>query len=107
MNAPVISLCQTCEQATADLPDALGRALTEHGLVADIRRVDCMSGCDRGPTLAVRQTGKMAYLFGEIAHGDIPDLIRFLQLYAGRPDGVLSDARPIGDLRFKAIARIP
>lgn len=107
MNAPVISFCRTCEQAVADLPDMLGRALSEHGLVAELRRVDCMSGCDRGPALAVRQTGKVAYLFGEIGPADIPDLVRFLQLYAEFPDGVLDDARPIGGLRFKAIARIP
>lgn len=104
---PVISFCQTCEGAAPEMPDALRKALTERGLAADIRNVDCMSGCEKGPTLAVRQTGKMAYLFGQIGHSDIPDIVRFLELYAGLSDGALADARPIGNLRFKAIARIP
>jgi predicted metal-binding protein len=38
---------------------------------------------------------------------DIPNLIAFLRLYGASPDGNLADARPLGSLRNKALARIP
>ena len=34
-------------------------------------------------------------------------MIVFLKLYEAAPDGNLADARPIGALREKALARIP
>jgi predicted metal-binding protein len=66
-----------------------------------------MSGCTRPSTVAFRAEGKTAYLFGEIAEADIPNLVTFLRLYSASPDGNLADARPLGSLREKAIARIP
>ena len=44
---------------------------------------------------------------GEITEADIPNLVIFLRLYSASEDGNLSDARPLGSLREKAIARIP
>jgi predicted metal-binding protein len=38
---------------------------------------------------------------------DLPDLITFAHLYAASPDGTFADARPLGALRSKALARIP
>lgn len=107
MTQPMISLCRTCRDADPTLPDQLAAALRTAGLAAEVQEVDCMSGCARPQTLAVRQSGKTAYLFGEITTADLPDIITFLQLYDASADGTLSDARPLGDLRFKAIARIP
>ena len=66
-----------------------------------------MSGCTRPSAVAFRAEGKTAYLFGEITAADLPDLLSFLRLYAASPDGALADARPLGELRNKAIARIP
>ena len=107
MTRPRITLCRLCEGADPGLDAAIAEALQNAGIDADVAGADCMSGCARAPTLAIRQTGKTAYLFGEIGQGDIPDLMRFLTLYAAAPDGHLEDARPIGGLRFKALARIP
>ena len=51
--------------------------------------------------------GKTAYLFGDLTAADLPDLLTFARAYAASPDGTFADARPLGTLRTKAIARIP
>jgi predicted metal-binding protein len=73
----------------------------------EVIEVACMSGCTRAQTVAFRETGKIAYLFGDIGETDIPDLRNFAALYAASGDGHFEDARPLGTLRTKALARIP
>ena len=107
MSPPTVTLCRTCRDADPTLVDQLTEAVSGAGITVQMQQVDCMSGCKRPQTLSVRQTGKTAYLFGEITTGDIPDILTFLSLYASSADGNLDDARPLGRLRFKAIARIP
>ena len=72
-----------------------------------VEGIDCMSGCTRAQTVAFRAPGKVAYLFGEITEADMYDLRRFVALYAASSDGTFPDARMLGGLRLKAIARIP
>lgn len=72
-----------------------------------VEGVDCMSGCTRGQTVAFRAEGKVAYLFGDLTAADLPDLQNFVDHYAVSLDGTFADARVLGDLRHKAIARIP
>ncbi len=69
--------------------------------------VDCMSGCRNAQTVAFRSPGKVAYLFGDITAADLPLLRSFARLYAASDDGSFADARVLGDLRNKALARIP
>ena len=69
--------------------------------------VDCMSGCARAQTVAFRAAGKVAYLFGEITEADFADLSTFARLYEASDDGTFEDARVLGNLRTKALARIP
>ncbi len=69
--------------------------------------VDCMSGCIRAQTVAFRSPGKVAYLFGDITAADLPALHKFAQLYDASTDGTFADARVLGDLRTRALARIP
>ena len=107
MSIPTLTLCRTCRDADPTLPDQLREAVTGAGLKAKLQQVDCMSGCKRPQTLSVRQPGKTAYLFGEVSTADIPDILTFLRLFNDSPDGNLADARPLGGLRFKALARIP
>ena len=104
---PTLTLCRSCRDADAALPALLAEAVAGAGLDARVQQVDCMSGCKRPQTLSVRQSGKTAYLFGEISASDLPDILTFLQLFTHSPDGNLTDARPIGNLRLKALARIP
>ena len=102
-----ITLCSTCDLGRGGFADTLRAALTERGLQADITGTDCMSGCTRPSALAFRALGKTAYLFGDLTGDDLPDLLIFAELYAASADGTLADARPLGALRSKAIARIP
>lgn len=69
--------------------------------------VDCMSGCARAQTVAFREGGKVAYLFGDISADDMDDLRTFARLYAASENGTFPDARVLGGLRTKALARIP
>lgn len=102
-----ITLCSTCALGRGTFADSLRHALAREGLEARVKMTDCMSGCTRPSTLAVRATGKTAYLFGDLTEADLPDLITFVRLYAASPDGTFADARPLGGLRTKAIARLP
>lgn len=102
-----ITLCNSCALGQSGFAEPLGRALDQAGIPAQIAMVDCMSGCARASTIAFRDHGKTAYLFGEVTVDDLPDLITFARLYSAAVDGNLTDARPLGALRTKAIARIP
>lgn len=97
-----VFVCRTC---TAD--DRFADALHASLQGVRVESVDCMSGCTRPQTVAFRETGKVAYLFGDIAEADIAELQNFAKLYAASPDGTFADARVLGSLRTKAIARIP
>jgi predicted metal-binding protein len=102
-----ITLCASCALGQGGFAETLRKALSERGLRAEIVTTDCMSGCTRPSTLSFRASGKTAYLFGDLTDADLPDLLAFARLYAAAPDGNLADARPLGALRHKAIARIP
>ncbi len=102
-----ITICTTCPLGGPGFDTALATALTTAGVAARITTTDCMSGCTRPSTIAFRSPGKTAYLFGDLAPDDLPGLVTFAALYAVSPDGTFPDARVLGALRTKAIARIP
>ena len=102
-----ITLCATCPLGRDGFAGTLRAALYEQSVQAEITTIDCMSGCTRPSTLSFRADGKTAYLFGDLSGADLTDLVTFARLYAAAPDGNLADARPLGALRLKAIARIP
>ena len=102
-----ITICATCALGQGGFGQQLATALAGAGLAATIATTDCMSGCTRASTLSLRAPGKTAYLFGDLTEADLPDLLVLFTLYAAAPDGNLADARPLGQLRQKAIARIP
>lgn len=77
------------------------------GLECQVLATDCLSGCRSEASVAVRAAGRMAYLFGPVDSGDLAGLRCFLDLYASDPEGRIHDARPLGPLRMKALARIP
>jgi predicted metal-binding protein len=107
MSGAVATVCGLCPAGEAGLAGKLRGALADTGLMIEVRSSGCMSGCTRQSTLAFRAPGKMAYLFGEITLADLPELLTFARLYLASPDGDLADARPLGALRTKVIARIP
>lgn len=107
MSEHVAIVCASCPAGRAGLAARLRSALAAAGHDIAVRETDCMSGCARASSLAFRAEGKMAYLFGEIAESDLPDILTFAGLWIASPDGGIADARPLGALRTKAIARIP
>jgi predicted metal-binding protein len=102
-----ITLCAGCAPGQAAFAARLGTALEAAGLSAGISLIDCMSGCARPSTCAFRAPGKTAYLFGDLTEADMADLVTFARHYAASADGNLPDARVLGPLRKKALARIP
>ncbi|MEZ7813072.1 MAG: DUF1636 family protein [Paracoccaceae bacterium] len=102
-----ITFCKRCPLGQSTLPSALSKALLEKKITAKVSDIDCLSGCARPSAISVRQTGKTAYLFGDLNENDLNDLVYFVDLYAQSSDGNFADARPLGTLREKAIARIP
>lgn len=102
-----VMLCTTCGLGAAGFGDVLDAALQASGIEAQVAIVDCMSGCARPSTIAFRAPGKTAYLFGDLDDTDLDALVHFAALYAASETGDFADARPLGNLRHKAIARIP
>lgn len=95
-------VCRTCTEE-GEFVDVLRKALPD----VAVESVDCMSGCTRPQTVAFRACGKVAYLFGDIDGDDLDELQNFAKLYQASADGTFVDARVLGNLRTKAIARIP
>ena len=102
-----VSLCDGCPLGRSGFATRLQHALAEAHVAATVSGIACMSGCARESTAAFRARGKVAYLFGDLTEADLDDLVRFAALYAASRDGIFPDARPLGNLRAKALARIP
>ena len=102
-----VTLCEGCPLGRSGFGDSLAAALAEAGLAAQVSGTPCMSGCARESTIAFRSASKVAYLFGDLTVRDLDALVTFARLYAATPDGTFDDARVLGDLRSKALARIP
>lgn len=102
-----VTLCHGCDLGRSGFGTTLGDALAQAGIAAQVAGVDCMSGCARPSTLAFRAPGKVAYLFGDLTLDDLDDLLTFARAYAASVDGTFADARFLGGLRTKALARIP
>ncbi len=102
-----ITLCDNCALGREGFGATLDAALHDAGIAATVSGISCMSGCARESTAAFRARGKVAYLFGDLTEADLGDLVNFAVLYAASPDGAFADARPLGNLRTKALARIP
>ena len=102
-----ISVCGTCPLGKDGFAEKLRLASASLAFATEVELVDCMSGCTRESTLAFRSPGKVAYLFGDLSLADLPEILAFAKHYQASPDGCFADARVLGALRTKALARIP
>ncbi|MGB5869680.1 MAG: DUF1636 domain-containing protein [Albidovulum sp.] len=107
MTTHAATICASCPAGQVGFGAALKAGFAAQSLPIELRETECMSGCTKPSTLAFRAPGKTAYLFGDISEKDLPDILIFARLYLASSDGNLDDARLIGALRMKAIARIP
>lgn len=98
-----VHVCTSCHLGREGFLEVVRRGLPGCAVAG----VECMSGCAREQTVAFRSPGKVAYLFGGITEADLPELSNFARLYAASADGSFADARVLGGLRRKALARIP
>lgn len=101
-----VFVCRECRDGGEALAEGARRALGERPGWR-VLLSDCLSGCRSEASLAVRAPGKTAYLFGPVKPEDLPGLAAFAALYDASPDGAITDARPLGTLRLRALARIP
>ncbi|MGQ0610628.1 MAG: DUF1636 family protein [Paracoccaceae bacterium] len=102
-----VILCQGCALGRAGFAPVLMAALAEAGVPAALEGAACMSGCARPSTIAFRAPGRVAYLFGDLTEADLAGLVTFARAYHASADGSFADARFLGALRSKALARIP
>jgi predicted metal-binding protein len=102
-----ISVCTSCALGMGGFAGPLAVALAQAHIPAQVVEITCMSGCARPSAIAFRAPGKTAYLFGDLTTADLPDLLNFARLYADSASGEFTDARMLGALRNKALARIP
>ena len=102
-----VSVCRSCPLGKDGFAQRLRLACASLPFAAEVDEVDCMSGCARESTAAFRTPGKVAYLFGDLTEADLADLLNFAKLYYASTDGTFADARVLGPLRTKALARIP
>ena len=115
MSGETIFICSGCQRKAdgTDTPElglaaALRGALAEAGLSVRIETPDCMNVCSRPVTIAARAPGKQAYLFADVdPAAGLGDIVAFARLYANSADGTIADARPLGQLRFCLLGRIP
>jgi predicted metal-binding protein len=94
-----VAVCIGCDGGTA-LAEALEARMP-------VTRAHCMNACARPVCLSVREEGKAAYLFGDVDPALVDEVELFLELFDAAKKGIVTDARPLGELRFKLIGRIP
>jgi predicted metal-binding protein len=104
-----ITLCAGCRPGEGEaLAARLRQALAAEGLATEVALTDCMNICANPVSVAVRAEGKAAYLFAGVdPAGQVAELTAFARLYAAAETGVIDDARPCGDLRFRLVGRLP
>jgi predicted metal-binding protein len=104
-----ITICGGCRPGEGEaLADGLRAALAQAGLTTEVGVVDCMVVCAKPVSVAVRAEGKAAYLFSGVdpaAQG--AEIVAFARLYAEAAGGIIADARPCGELRFRLVGRLP
>ncbi|MFY0680791.1 MAG: DUF1636 family protein [Thalassovita sp.] len=98
-----LSVCMSCAGGR-DLADALDQELPAP---YQVNRVSCMNVCTRPASVSLRQTGKHAYLFGDVTPAMAENVATLVTLFDAEETGAIADARPLGPLRFCLIGRIP
>ena len=116
--APVIGrifVCRTCDRYAplpAGEPTRGGRlaaallASASTGHQVTVRVVECLNGCPRPCTAALRAAGKYVIRFLGLDPSDAPALIEMAERYAESTDGNIPDEAFPGSLRGKVSLRV-
>ncbi|MDX1781166.1 MAG: DUF1636 family protein [Thalassovita sp.] len=108
--ADVLTICAGCRSGDAPARGArlAGYLRDRVGAQTELRVTDCMNVCGKPVSVAMRAPGKAAYLFAGVdPETQAEELVTFARLYAASEDGIIEDARPLGQLRFCLLGRIP
>ncbi len=105
-----ITICAGCRAEGAEPQGkALAKALRQLvGETAEVRTTDCMNNCGHPTAVAFRAPGKPVYLFHNVDLAtQAAEIADFAKAYATEKGGIVTDARPFGQLRFSLVGRIP
>jgi len=107
-----VFVCTTCRHPD-DAPDAERRAgarlaatLTSSEGV-EVREVECLANCKRGPSVAMTRPGGWSYVFGGLAPTDGAAVLEGAQLLSRSADGLMPWRGRPEALKRGLIARIP
>ena len=108
-------VCTTCKVGEVHEDDSqrpgarLHRALTEQGAPDGVQIVGvaCLSACKTGAAVALSQSGKWTYVYGQMTEENVPDILEGAALYAASEDGIVPwRERPV-IFRKQSVARVP
>jgi len=109
-----IDICGTCAKTDHE-PE--GKVIVEQltELVARdpdlgdvvVRNAACMLVCGEPISVSLSGPEKVSYLFSDVKVEDVQNLITLLHMYKANRTGLISDARPLGRLRFCLKGRLP
>ena len=87
--------------------DALAEALRETCGEVTVRRAGCLNLCAGPVGVAAQAPGRATYVFSGVTEAEAPDMAVFVAEWTRARKGWIADARPLGALRFRLVARIP
>ena len=108
-------VCTTCKVGEVHEDDSqrpgarLHRALTKQGAPDGVQIVGvaCLSACKTGAAVALSQSGKWTYVYGQMTEENVPDILEGAALYAASEDGIVPwRERPV-IFRKQSVARVP
>jgi predicted metal-binding protein len=116
--AVTMYVCVTClagedretePRAGRRLHDALAEAQRGQDNLQRVRIVEaeCLSNCDRGCSVALTGPGRWSYIYGDLNHACVDDLLAGASRYAATADGLVPWRERPTIFRKGVIARIP
>ena len=116
---PTLFVCSTCRRGTEPLDPMEGRSgfrlaaaleerAHESGSEIAITRVECLSNCSRGCSVAFTGPGRWTYVVGDLDPSlHTADILTFARQHADHPEGVPVWRDRPAHIRRSVIARIP
>lgn len=113
--AVTLMICSTCRagEIVAEGDPApgerLARAVEAAGLPGNVglRRVECLSACSQGCSVALSAPGRWSYVYGRLSEADVPQILAGAAAYAAAPDGLVPWRERPPVFRKQSLARIP
>lgn len=113
--AVTLLVCSTCrageavEEGCAVAGERLAQAIEAAGSPAGVtlRRVECLSACSQGCSVALTAPGRWSYVYGRMTEADAPEILAGAAAYAAVPDGLVPWRERPAVFRKQSLARLP